>query len=102
MHISNEIIALITDQSTWEKTRNTGKSGRSLGIVGQYTRFLSSTSYVAEPVSGDEAYERDVRMLSPHCRRALTNAATAKSRSSLVCAAEIWVRMRALALGTTG
>ena len=39
---------------------------------------------------------------SPSSRFTETNASTTRSRSSRVCAALIWVRMRALPCGTTG
>ena len=40
--------------------------------------------------------------MAPSCLPTFANAATARSICSGVCAALIWVRMRALPRGTTG
>ena len=58
----------------------------------------------AGPASGEGGGEGGERKGPGHdsSRPASAKAATARSSSSRVCVAEIWVRMRALPLGTTG
>ena len=41
-------------------------------------------------------------LITPSARPTLANAAMAASMSAALCAADIWVRMRAWPLGTTG